>query len=865
MKDHQQKVIALMLFFFSGVVSLIFQVIWLKKLVLVFGNTVWAVSTLLTAFMAGLALGSWLFGRMADRTDSPLKIYGILEGVISVYGVFSLGLLAKLPLLYVPLYALSGGDNFLMGMLKFLVGLLILLPPTVCMGGTLPLLAKQFTPIIESAGSSIGGLYTINTLGAVFGTFVSGFFFLPLLGLKTTTILASCLGLTIMIVAIFLTRGERSRFRYRGVFKIAWKTVKISWILWVYFGCGFAALAYEVIWNRILTLYIGSSVYSYSMMLTIYLIGVALGAAIMSFYINKCRRPILVFALIQWALAFDLILIVNQFGNLSEVLAIFQRVIGGESYGAYIFSLFSGIFQVFILPTLLFGASFPLAISLFVTTQGHIGQETGKIYTFNTIGNILGSFVAGFLLIPVIGAQLSLLAIASLNLFIGIYLFSKTKIAGRLVTAIVSLLVLIGFYSGYMLLTGQNQVLLAAATFQDRPESPVKILSLEEDVYATVTVEERDGVRGTWRQLSMNGVNVAGTSSEMFSIQKLQGHLPLLLHKNPKRVLHIGFGSGGTAWAVSRYPVEKITIAEISKSVIQRASHYFEDINHGVLRDPRVDVVFTDGRNRVLGSTDTYDVILSDSIHPRFSGNGSLYTYEYYQLLKSRLNPGGVVSQWLPFYSVTPENFKMIIKSFSQVFPNTTIWYPNSTINAYVIVIGKLDGALIDFANMEAKLKIPEVAADLQEINTATPYKILDYFICANEKVGAFVGDVPLHTDDNMAVEYSSGRNDISRWQTSYDNFLNLLRQRTSVKGYLTGLDTAAESREKILATLNKYEQATTYNLTGQQLFWDGKQSEAFKSFDRIPQINPDDLEPVEYFGASYQQPFLQHAGFPKK
>jgi spermidine synthase len=325
-------------------------------------------------------------------------------------------------------------------------------------------------------------------------------------------------------------------------------------------------------------------------------------------------------------------------------------------------------------------------------------------------------------------------------------------------------------------------------------------------------------------------------------------------------VLHIGFGSGGTAYAVSRYPVEQITIAEISRSVIEKASAYFQEINHGVLDDPRVNVVFTDGRNRVLADEQKYDVILSDSVHPRFSGNGSLYTYDYYKLLRERLNPGGVVSQWLPFYSLTLENFQMIIKSFYEVFPNTTVWYPNSTINAYVIVIGKLDNPLIDYANMEHKLQRPEVVTDLQEIETTTPYKLLDYFLFANEAVAEYVGDVALHTDDNMAVEYLSGRV-MSKGETTYLNYVSLIEHRTSVKPYLSRLDEASEDPQMILSTFDLYEQATHHNLIGQQLFLERKRPEAIAEFEKIPALNPDDLEPVEFFGASYQEPFLWMAG----
>jgi len=860
MRSYNKKLVAMVLFLLSGLISLVFQVSWLKMLLPIFGNTVWAVSTLLTAFMAGLALGSWLFGRIADRIASPLKLYGLLEGFIGVYALLTLVIFGKLHLVYIPLYSLSGGDNLVMGIIKFFLAFLILLPPTVCMGATLPLLAREFTRDVKTAGSGIGFLYTINTLGAVLGTFAAGFYLIPMLGLRNTVITGAVVNFIILAVIFLLTRRETVGFKLEGIFNSTGKNPGNRWVMVVYFICGFTALAYEVIWNRILTLHLGSSVYAYSIMLAVYLMGITLGAALMSHFVKRIKNPVRVFALVQLALAFDLILLINQFGLLSDLLGNVGEAVLGQGYFSFVFTLIFSTFQLLILPTLLMGASFPLAVRLFVKNREQLGKETGQLYASNTVGTIFGSFCAGFLLLPVLGAQYGLLAAASLNLGIGGFLLFKdnpVKPAAKKI-AIVSAAVLL-FYGGYFLFTSKNQVILTAGVFQDIDRNEVELLAFEEDIYATVTVEERKEVRGEWRQLSMNGVNVAGTSSELFSIQKLQGHLPLLLHKNPRKVLHIGFGSGGTAWAVSRYPVEKIIIAEISQSVIKKASKYFLSVNHGVLEDPRVEVVFTDGRNKVLADKQTYDVILSDSVHPRFSGNGSLYTYDYYRLLKDRLKPGGLVSQWLPFYSITPKNFKMIVKSFYRVFPNTSVWFCNNTINAYVIVIGKLGDSMIDFGEMKRKIAIPEVTADLVEIDSASAYKLLDFFLFANRRVGEFVGDVPLHLDDNMAVEYLSGRA-LSRSRTTYYNYVSLLNHRTPVENYLVNLETGGTTKEEVLQELQRYWFATTINLKGQRLFLEGRRDEAFREFDRIPLYNPGDKEPVEYFGASYQEPFLQKA-----
>ncbi len=863
MKKHASAQIAFVLFFFSGFLSLIFQVVWLKKLVLVFGNTVWAVSTLLTAFMAGLAIGSWIFGRVADRIDAPLKLYGILEGVIGVYGLLTLLLFSKLPLLYIPIYRLLGGDNAIMGVAKFFLAMAILIWPTTCMGATLPLLARHFTREAGNAGKTIGLLYTVNTFGAVFGTFAAGFFLIPFLGIRITAIIASAISLIILVTALALSAGERLYFRGQALFKRRKGFRANPWMLWVYLVSGFTALSYEIIWNRVLVLRLGSSVYAYSVMLTVYLLGLTLGSAIMSRYVKRLRRPMTAFLIVQIALALTLVLQIKQFSFLPDTLHAIRVALGITNeavapYGLHILSFFFGVLQVLILPTVLFGASFPLAVRLYVNTTSELGQETGVLYAFNTAGNILGAFCAGFIILPMLGAQHGLVLTASLNLAIALFLLTKVSLRGSAKAAIGGLAVVV-LYGGYGLLTQPDEIIVTAGIFRDNAQGTVDLVVMEEDVYATVTVEERTGVRGTWKQLAMNGVNVAGTSSELFAIQKLQGHLPLLLHPDPKSVLHIGFGSGGTAYAVSRHPVEQITIAEISRSVIEKAAAYFQDVNHGVLDDPRVNVVFTDGRNRVLADSQKYDVILSDSVHPRFSGNGSLYTYDYYKLLRERLNPGGVVSQWLPFYTLTLENFRMILKSFYEVFPNTTVWFPNSTINAYVIVIGKLDDPLIDYATMERRLQRPEVMADLAEIETTTPYKMLDYLLFANDAVADYVGDVGLHTDDNMAVEYMSGRV-MSKAGSTYRNYVSLIERRASAKAYLSHLDEASETPETILKTLEIYERATIHNLIGQRLFLEGKRLEAFKEFEKILCLNPDDLEPVEFFGASYQEPFLWKA-----
>jgi spermidine synthase len=337
-----------------------------------------------------------------------------------------------------------------------------------------------------------------------------------------------------------------------------------------------------------------------------------------------------------------------------------------------------------------------------------------------------------------------------------------------------------------------NSVILNAGMFANRNE---KILLFREDVTATVTLRE---LGPGDLSLELNGVNVAGTAGDLIGTQKLQGHIPLLIHPNPKRVLHIGFGSGGTAWAVSRHPVESITIAEISPEVLEVSNARLGAVNHGVLRDPRVHVVINDGRNFVLGSHQTFDVILSDSIHPRYAGNGSLYTRDYFELCRRRLAPGGVISMWLPMYSLTTRNYLQIVRAFRDVFPNTTIWYVPNVPNTFTIVIGRLENGPIPLDRIAAHWT-PPVAQELSEIGMRTPADLLPALMLGPEDVARITNDVPPHIDDLPSVEYESGRviDRNGTWLQTFDLLTHNMTPLSEAFLPMPGIDFATAERKR--------------------------------------------------------------------
>ncbi|HEV2722304.1 MAG TPA: fused MFS/spermidine synthase [Thermoanaerobaculia bacterium] len=511
--------------------------------------------------------------------------------------------------------------------------------------------------------------------------------------------------------------------------------MKPRFVLAVSLLMGLGAIADEVFWSRILVLHFGSSVYAYSLMLFSFLIGIGLGSAVIERFVARIdvARTL---GTIELALAAVLALQVHVFAHFADLLGAIARI--GFTSPFPIFLCASLI--ALLVPTALMGAAFPLTVRLYdVSASEGETRSVGKVYLVNTIGSVTGSLLAGFFLIRAVGSQNGLFLTALIALVIGAWL------AGRRVI-VPAAIVILAFG-----LAKPNQVILSAGLFADQ-RAP--ILLFREDVTATVTLRK---LGPNYLSLELNGVNVAGTSAELMGTQKLQGHIPLLLHPNPRRVLHIGFGSGGTAWAVSRHPVESITIAEISPEVLEVSNARLGAVNHGVLRDPRVHVEINDGRNFVLATPETFDVILSDSIHPRYAGNGSLYTQEYFELCRRRLADNGVISMWLPMYSLTTRNYLQIVRAFRNVFPNTTIWYVPNTPNAFTIVVGRLEPGPLPLARMAARWT-PPVARDLAEIGMRAPADLMSAFLLGPAEVERITRGVPPHVDDLPSVEYESGR-----------------------------------------------------------------------------------------------------------
>ncbi|MGA7614021.1 MAG: fused MFS/spermidine synthase [Thermoanaerobaculia bacterium] len=778
----------LAVFFVSGISSLIYQVVWLKYLGLVFGNTVYAAATLVAIFLAGLGVGGYLFGDRF-RLSRPLIAYAVLEGVIGAIGAYSPNAFHLLDDAYIAAFRMLTTDPTLLAVARAGLAALFLLPPTILMGGTLPLLVRWFSGGEAGTGRAVAALYAVNTFGATAGVAISGFFLIPTVGLVRTIAIAVLLNFALALSALLVAwlRKEmpvREETPVAAVesFRAGTLPILVATLL-----MGFTSIADEVFWTRILVLHLGSSVYAFALMLFTFLVGLAIGSALIRIWIERID-VVRALALLETALAIALALQLFYFTRFADVLVWFAGLAGSASPGHALFAFLGSVLSALLIPTALMGATFPLVVRLYGARAGEgEGAAVGRVYLFNTIGSILGSLMAGFVLIRAIGSQNGLLLMALINAAVGLWFgLRSSRRAIPIAVAALSIAVVTASFA----VMRPGEVLLSAGMFAD---SKAPVLVFREDVSATVTLR-RLGPKSL--SLELNGVNVAGTAPDLIGTQMLQGHLPLMIHPNAKKVVHIGFGSGGTAWAVSRHPVEQIRIVEISPEVLDVSGKRLQQVNHGVLRDPRVKVEINDGRNFIMATPEKFDVILSDSIHPRYAGNGSLYTKDYFELCRARLNPDGVISMWLPTYSLTSRNYLMILEAFREVFPNTTVWYVPNVPNAFTIVIGRMEKGPIPFDRLKAHFT-PAVRAELSQIGIDDPADAAACLLLDPADVARITRGVPPHVDDLPAVEYESGRL-IDRDLSWYANFRMLLRAISPLQdGFATTSETDRELLEK--------------------------------------------------------------------
>ena len=859
-------------FFFSGIAALVYQVLWARQLELAFGSTLPAVSIILSVFMAGLALGSLLFGKLVDRWRNPLRLYAFLETGIGIYALLTPWIFQGLfsMQLYWGRFSATGVSGF--SPMNLFFSSLVLLFPTILMGGTLPVMTKFIVSREDELGRQVGLLYFINTLGAATGSILAGFIMIAVFGLFTTTYVAAGINLLIGLLAFVFQRSlglllpvrvEAQPVKTEASEPIGIREPQYRWlsllILPAYGLAGFAALALEVLLTRALVLVMGSSAYAFSLMLTAFLIGIAVGSSIISRYIDNNRNLWLWFGFVEVGIGISVVALTVFLGQAPFIML---PVFLAYSRTFWLLQLvqFLILFSAMLVPTLLMGAAFPLVSKLHAREMQRLGHAVGQVYAVNTVGAIVGPLVAGFIFIPFIGIQTSLQIIAFIYLIIGflfLVLRPRAKSASRSLAlsslAVIMILVLIfnprwdkslmtsGVYYHPRYFSGASPT-EALKNFSQG----VQLLYYREGQLGTVSVVEAGG--GS-RVLSINGKPEASTHSDL-STQLLMGHIPVLLHEKPRTALMVGMGSGITLGAILQHSeLEKIDTVEIEATVAEAAG-FFSEANNNALQDPRLRLIFGDARNRVLTSPEKYDVIVAEPSNPWVSGATALFSREMLELYRNRLNEGGIVSQWIHLYSINTEDLKSMVNTFTSVFPYVTVWqdytYPD------IQFVGSLSPIRIDFKRFQEKLKEETVNNDLARISSNDPYKLLSYFLMDEKQARAYSSGARINSDNHPRLEFTTPKYlYIFTFGSNMESLVPFLTSPLTIIN--NSISPEETSRIETYASFRKHiMQGEAFQ---ERSYWQG----AVTEFEAALQLFPDNdttkqllVEAYEYLGTEY-------------
>ncbi len=723
------------LLFISGSAALVYQVLWIKQLSLVVGVEVYAITTGISAFFAGLALGSLLFGRWADRLARPLVLYAILEILVAVLGVSAT---LALSMAASPFAWLEQRIGLLAWILPFaLVGL-----PALLMGGTLPVLVRALNVDAKDLGQAGGRLYAANTAGAIVGTLLTAFVLIATFGVRGSALVAAMLNLLAAVGALLYVR-------HRAVTASApSKTRPARLALVLYAIAGGVALGYEVVWSQSIVQFMSTRTYAFAVVLATYLAGLFIGSQLMARRVERIRDPWGVFGLLIAGAGLVALLEIALLGRWLVLLqtqaeALVLSLGGTELPGMSARFAMAALCIVFV-PTLLLGAAFPLALRLSVG-GGHVGRDVGAVVAFNTLGGIVGVMLCGFVLIPWLGLvrTLGLLAvIAGVVGYIAVRRGHGVKKGRRQAVAALGLLSLAA-----ALLTPVDRLanLLPGAR-------NATLAFYQEGRGATVAVVTQGKGARAFQRLYIQGVSNTGDAMPSLRYMRIQALLPLLIHNaEPRSALVIGFGTGITAGALLRYPgLEQRVVAELLPAVVQ-AAPLFKG-NYHAASDPGVQVRLRDGRQELLRSPQAYDLITLEPPPPSAAGVVNLYSRDFYQLAARRLEKNGLLAQWLPLPTQNIEDSQALVRSFLDVFPYATLW--TSEFHE-MLLVGSMEPMELDAARIRQRFEQPPVSSALAEVGIDSAATLLATWVTDRNGLERFAGQALAVTDDQPRIEYA--------------------------------------------------------------------------------------------------------------
>jgi spermidine synthase len=765
-----------LLFFCSGASALVYQVLWLRMFGWVFGVTVHAASTVWASFMAGLAVGSLLAAKAGDRVRVPLAWFGGAELLIGATAIASPAILREIERAYGAAYSSFPHSLPALTLVRFMMAFAVLIVPTTMMGATLPLVVKSSAFRTGRLGERVGLLYGSNTTGAIVGTLSAGLWLIPGFGIQRTFAIAAALNLIVGLSAILVARrlqpGDVARRLHPSTGPRWPELVELQpgverspkgfalriVVLGVFTLSGFVSLALEVVWFRVLTLFLRPTVYGFAIMLATILAGIAIGSYLVAPWLDRRFRWIAVLATLELALAFAVVFSLGPLLQLSAFSDWLTPVVGRVAPAWLAFPI-AGSLLALLPAALLMGVAFPIGLRVWAGSDADesetVARRIGLFYSLNVAGAIVGSLVGGFVLLPWFGSRASLNALAAISFGSGLVLLAVSELR-----------------RGPRLIFGGAAAMLFAVAVARSPDPFAQFIAVrfpderiiwrDEGVEATVVVHRSSGGD---LAMTINGNHQASTDAGTTYVHRRIGHLPMALHHDPRSILVIGLGGGATAGAVSVHG-PSVDIVELSGSVV-RAAAMFEAINYGVLSRPNVHLRVDDGRNYMLLTPKRYDVVTADVIHPIFAGSGNVYSAQYFRVMRRVLNDGGMVVQWVAGTNV---EYKIIARTFLSVFPETTVWGDGS------LLVGTLEPLRLRRSDFERKLRTAGGAQGFRDLNVESFDRLRAAFTAGPDELRAFVGDGPVLTDDKPVVEYflslprdrdvdtSSLKGDVSRY-----------------------------------------------------------------------------------------------------
>jgi spermidine synthase len=731
------------LLFCSGAAALVYQVLWIKQLSLVVGVEVYSIAIAVSAFFAGLAVGSFVIGRWADRLERPLLLASVLEVGIALLGIAATLLLAHAA---IPFAVMETRVGVLAWLLPFvLVGL-----PAFLMGGTLPVIVRSGA-IGDDPIASIGGaFYAANTAGGIVGALLCSFAFLPWFGVRGTAFAAATLNLISASIAFVLNRDLLRKHRESFIAEQQSFPRQARIALAVYALAGGIALGYEVVWSEAIVQFLSTRSFAFSIVLATYLAGLVFGSALYARFAGKVNNPWGVFGFLIAAAGLVTLLEIAALGvwQLQIQAAVGELIYSatGNQFTRMCARFFVAAIGIVFLPTTFLGAAFPAALQL-VVGKHRIGRDTGVVIALNTAGGIAGTLLTGFLLVPKLGLvrALGVLAVAAAS--VGIFAAFRGPAVHKRIRSVVVAIGIITLAGGILTPADRLARLLTVT------HGGGSLVFYEESKGGTVAVVQERTSANVFRRLYIQGVSNSGDAMPSMRYMRLQALLPLIIHRgDPHSALVIGFGTGITAGALLRYAELNQTVcAELLPAVV-KAGPLFHG-NFGASSSPKLQIRMRDGRRELLQNAQRYDLITLEPPPPSAAGVVNLYSRDFYNLAVSRLQPDGLFAQWLPIATQNDDDTRSLVRSFLDVFPFATLW---TTELHEMLLIGSLSPVDLNVNRISQRFNQPLVSDALKEVGIASPAALLATWVTGREGLESYAGTALPVTDDRPRIEYSS-------------------------------------------------------------------------------------------------------------